>query len=237
MLRGDGAGPPQGRSKAPRPPRTCFKWTDEAAMERMMSTFDPYEILGLARSATAQAVKSAYRQKVQLVHPDRGGSPEDFILVVRAFDLLSDPDARRLFDEAGIVDDDGVRNYRREVAIILADMFDTAVETAIATGLGLDNVNFIAQMSVAVESGLLDAKKKLSRTDREIVALQGLRNRIRRTDTDRNLFADRLDAQIGNKTGQHQQIKHRVAILETALLELGNYQSEVELLAALEADA
>jgi curved DNA-binding protein CbpA len=202
-----------------------------------MSTFDPYEILGLAPGATQQAVKAAYRQKVQLAHPDRGGDPEDFILVVRAFDLLSDPDARRLFDEAGIVDDDGVRNYRKEVAIILADMFDTAVETAIATGLGLDNVNFISQMSVAVESGLLDAKKRLSRTERDILALQGLRNRIRRNDDDRNLFAERLDAQITSKTGQHLQIKHRVAILETALLELGNYQSEIELLAALEADA
>lgn len=202
-----------------------------------MSMFDPYEILGLSPGATQQAVKAAYRQKVQLAHPDRGGDPEDFILVVRAFDLLSDPDARRLFDEAGIVDDDGVRNYRKEVGVILADMFDTAVETAIATGLGLDNVNFISQMSVAVESGLLDAKKRLSRTDREILALQGLRNRIRRNDDDRNLFAERLDAQITAKTAQHLQIKHRVAILETALLELGNYQSEIELLAALEAEA
>jgi curved DNA-binding protein CbpA len=202
-----------------------------------MNRFDPYEILGIARAATAAAVKAAYRQKVQHVHPDRGGDPEDFILVVRAFDLLSDPDSRRLFDETGIIDDDGVRNYRREVAHILADMFDTAVETAIATGLGLDTVNFIDQMAVAVETGLDDARVQLARTDREIGSLQGLRARIRRTDFDRNLFAERLDTQITSKTTQRTQIKHRVAMLETALLELGNYESEIELIAALEAEA
>ena len=202
-----------------------------------MNRFDPYEILGIARAASAAAIKVAYRQRVQQVHPDRGGNPEDFILVVRAFDLLSDPDSRRLFDETGIIDDDGVRNYRREVGQILADMFDTAVETAIATGLGLDSVNFIDQMAVAVETGLDDARVQLNRTDIEIGSLQALRNRIRRTDFDRNLFAERLDAQISTKTTLRTQIKHRVAMLETALLELGNYQSEIELIAALEAEA
>ncbi len=201
-----------------------------------MQRFDPYDILGLNRSASAPAIKSAYRLKVQSVHPDRGGDPEAFILVVRAFGLLSDPDARRLFDETGIVDDEGVKGYRREVATILVDMFDAAVETAVATGLDLDRVDFIAQMSVAVETGLGDARLALSRVDREISALQGLRSRIRRTDLDRNLFAERLDAQIALKTEQHAGLKRRAGMLETALLELGNYQSETELIAALEAE-
>ena len=38
-------------------------------------------------------------------------------------------------------------------------------------------------------------------------------------------------------TGDHATIKRRVAMLETALAELGNYESETELIAALEADA
>jgi curved DNA-binding protein CbpA len=201
-----------------------------------MTRFDPYEILGLARSAPAVAVKTAYRQKVQVAHPDRGGDPDAFILIVRAFGLLSDPDTRRLYDETGIVDDDGVKSYRREVTLILTDMFDAAVETAVATGLSLESVNFIGQMSAAVETGLGDARIKLRRVDKEIGALQSLRSRIRRNDSDRNLFAERLDAQIASKTEQHAQLKRRGAMLETALVELGNYQSETELIAALEAE-
>ncbi|MBK8084996.1 MAG: DnaJ domain-containing protein [Devosia sp.] len=202
-----------------------------------MEAFDPYSVLGIGRTAPAADIKFAYRRQVQSAHPDRGGDPAHFILVVRAFGLLSDPDARRLYDETGIVDDEAVRGYRREVTVILADMFDAAVATAVATGLRLESVDFVTQMASAVETGLAEARLKLARTDREISALQALRARIRRTDSDRNLFVERLDTQVAEKATQHLAIKRRVAMLETALAELGNYQSETELIAALEAEA
>jgi len=202
-----------------------------------MSSFDPYLILQIGRTAQPAEIKLAYRRKVQVAHPDRGGDAGDFVLVVKAFGLLSDPDARRLFDETGIIDDEAVQGYRREVAVILADMFDAAVATAVATGLKLEAVDFIKQMAAAVEAGLAEARVKLRRIDGEIGALQGLRSRIKRTDADRNLFVERLDAQVATKAGEHLTIKRRVAMLETALAELGNYASETELIAALEADA
>lgn len=201
-----------------------------------MTTYDPYDVLGVARSAASTEIKLAYRRKVQVAHPDRGGDPEAFMLVVRAFGLLSDPDSRRLFDETGIIDEEAVKGYRRDVAAILADMFDAAVETAIATRLKLESVDFIAQMSTAVTAGLREARQSLVRIDGEIAALQALRSRIRRTDDDRNLFAERLDAQVKAKTGDHHTVRRRVAMLETALAELGNYESEIELIAALEAE-
>jgi curved DNA-binding protein CbpA len=204
---------------------------------RLMSDFDPYLILEVGRAAPAGEIKLAYRRKVQVAHPDRGGDAEAFMLVVKAFGLLSDPDARRLFDETGIIDDEAVKGYRREVAVILADMFDAAVATAVATGLKLEQVDFIKQMTAAVETGLAEARVKLRRIDAEIGALQGLRSRIRRTDADRNLFAERLDTQVGAKTAEHLTIKRRVAMLEMALAELGNYASETELIAALEVEA
>ena len=202
-----------------------------------MMNFDPYLILGIGRAAPAADIKLAYRKKVQGTHPDRGGDPDAFILVVRAFGLLHHPDSRRLYDETGIVDDEAVKGYRREVTTILADMFDAAVETAIATGLRLESVDFVGQMAAAVETGLVDARGKLVRIDREISALQALRARIRRTDSDRNLFVERLDAQVVGKTTQHASLKRRCAMLETALAELGNYENEIELIAALAAEA
>lgn len=200
-----------------------------------MDKFDPYRQLGLTRAATPAAIKAAYRQKVQSAHPDRGGAPDEFIAIVKAFGLLSDPQARKLYDEAGIIDDDGVRKYRRDVATILADMFDAAVETAVATGLKLDRVNFVEQMKVAVEAGLADARGGLARSDRDIDGLLGLRQRIRRDDGAENLFVTRLDAQIEARTAEHAQIRRRMLLLETAIVELGNYRSEVELISALEA--
>lgn len=200
-----------------------------------MEKFDPYALLGVTRAASYAAIKTAYRQRVQSAHPDRGGDPEEFIAVVRAFGLLSDPDARRLYDEAGIVDEDGVRNYRRDVATILADMFDAAVEAAVATGLRLHGVDFISQMTAAVRTGLADAGEAQTRIEGEIAALESLRNRIRRNGEGHNLFAERIETQISAKAAQNSALRRRMLVLDTAVVELGNYDSEVELIAALEA--
>lgn len=200
-----------------------------------MTQFDPYLLLGIGRDATVISIKAAYRQRVQTAHPDRGGDPEAFIAIVKAFGLLSDPEARRLYDDAGIVDEDAVKTFRRDVTQILLNMFDAAVETASTTGLDLGKVDFVAQMSAAVKSSLGDAKISLRRAERDAEALAGLKTRIRRRDDGRNIFAERLDAQIGTKMEQQGQIRRRVALLETAIVELDNYNSEVELMAALEA--
>jgi curved DNA-binding protein CbpA len=197
--------------------------------------FDPYKILSVPRSATAAAIKAAYRAAVQSAHPDRGGDPENFIRIVKAFDLLSDPEARRLYDETGDVDENAVASFRRDVIKILADMFDAAVSTAVATGLDLGKVDFVQQMTSAVRAGLVEARNGQNRADRDIAALGKLRQRIKRADAGQNLFAERLEAQISARTDQQVQAKRRVLLLETAVVELGNYRSEIELISALEA--
>jgi DnaJ-class molecular chaperone len=75
-----------------------------------VSLKDPYEILGVARTATADEVRSAYRKLAKKLHPDLNPgdkSAEDkFKEVTGAYDLLSDADKRRRFD-AGEIDASG----------------------------------------------------------------------------------------------------------------------------------
>lgn len=199
-----------------------------------MTKFDPYKILGVGRSAASGAIKAAYRRRVQVAHPDRGGSQDEFVIIVKAFGLLSDPDARRLYDETGLVDDDGIRHYRTDVTTILADMFDAAVASAMQAGLKLAAVNFVALMRASVEKNAAETAALSRQMEGEIAALDQLRGRITRNDNNSNLFVERLDAQIKRKSEQHAAIRRRGFILETAIVELGNYQSEVELISALQ---
>lgn len=199
-----------------------------------MHPFDPYLILGVTRGAGPAAIKAAYRRRVHVVHPDRGGDAADFIGVVKAFGVLSNPEAKRLFDETGRIDEQDARNYQNEVAVLLADMFDTAVRTAVDLRLSLGAVNFIAQMGTAVRSNASEAEKNAKRLDTDIEALIALRSRIRRSDGSPNMFVERLNGQIAKKTEEYAAIRRRVALLGTALTELENYRDEVELISALE---
>lgn len=70
-----------------------------------MAKRDYYEILGLARSCSAEDIKRAYRQMALKYHPDRNpGSKEAeerFKEAAEAYSVLADPEKRGVYDRFG----------------------------------------------------------------------------------------------------------------------------------------
>ena len=59
-----------------------------------------YQALGVDPNADFAAIRKAYRLKALECHPDWGGSHERILVVNEAWEILSDPDLRRRYDEA-----------------------------------------------------------------------------------------------------------------------------------------
>lgn len=76
----------------------------------MRTTRDLYELLGLPREASQDDIRKAHRKLVRRYHPD--ANPEDpqaeerFKEIQQAYEVLSDPEKRREYDE-------GLRTYSR----------------------------------------------------------------------------------------------------------------------------
>lgn len=49
---------------------------------------DPYRVLDVSRNSTEEQIQESYREKVKEVHPDAGGSVEDFRKVQKAYEIL-----------------------------------------------------------------------------------------------------------------------------------------------------
>lgn len=55
---------------------------------------DLYELLGVARDASEDDLKRAYRRQARAHHPDAGGDEETFKRITHAYQVLSDPQRR-----------------------------------------------------------------------------------------------------------------------------------------------
>lgn len=147
---------------------------------------DPYKTLGVAKDATADQIRSAYRKLAKKHHPDLNpgnkASEERFKAVSSANDLLSDPEKRARFDR-GEIDGAGEprpehRSYRSyaeapaggryrqaddaDMGDIFADLFTHAREQSNRPMRGRDQVYTLTVDFVDAING---AQKRLSLPD------------------------------------------------------------------------
>jgi DnaJ family protein A protein 2 len=75
-----------------------------------------YETLELEKGVDAKAIKKSYFRLSKLHHPDRGGDEHKFKEISAAYEILSDPEKRKAYDQYGLegVDDEGSAAARGE---------------------------------------------------------------------------------------------------------------------------
>ncbi len=79
---------------------------------------DYYEVLGVSKNADAAAIKRAYRKLAKKYHPDTNegnkAADEKFKEATEAYEVLNDPEKRKMYDQFGMAAFDGSRGNGAE---------------------------------------------------------------------------------------------------------------------------
>ena len=115
---------------------------------------DHYETLGVARNATQDEIKRAYRSLARRLHPDANRddpqAAERFKAISHAYDVLSDPDKRQRYDMFG--DERAQAGFGGFGG--LSDIFDaffTGVSGATRTGGSTRGSDVLAEVELTLE--------------------------------------------------------------------------------------
>lgn len=129
---------------------------------------DYYELLGVARDATENEIKRAFRQLARELHPDVSEAPdadERFREVVEAYEVLSKTETRDLYDRYGHA---GLRSGGFQPGHTdfgnLADLFSAFFgEEILLGGRGRSGRARGADLAATVEIDLIEAARGVSR--------------------------------------------------------------------------
>jgi len=134
---------------------------------RSADTTKFYKLLEIDKSASVAEVKRAYRKLALKHHPDRGGDPEKFKQISRAYEVLSDPQKRSNYDRSGEEGLDGPDD--------VGDIFQTFFGPHASTREKRRKTKDVVQpLTVTLEQLYSGANKKMAITRQVIDRQQGV---------------------------------------------------------------
>lgn len=187
---------------------------------------NPYEILGVRPDATQADIKTAYRSLSKEYHPDRNkDDPEasrKFYEVQEAYDLLSDPERRKRYDETGSVGEQ-YKTTEAEIEATIIQLFSSVVNG----GEDLSRVNFPVVMTQMLKTSRRQIRANIKSLNEQLFKMLMVRKRVKKKGEGKNILLAWLDDRVSSLEYQIKAQENALDISMQAEERMKDYEFEV----------
>ncbi len=184
---------------------------------------DPYEILGIGRDATPEEIQAAYRNKARQVHPDNGGSTEEFMQVKTASMVLLDPKSRAQYDRTGRIDEAVADNRQARIMELIAKFFIDSIEACDEPGAPMmEQVDIVQAARTHFGNQIVEGNKHAHRLERRVHKFKKALKRLKSKD-EKDIIRAMLVSQQNTISGLIVKTREDVSMFKDALKILDGY--------------
>ncbi len=183
-----------------------------------------YDILEVKKSSKKDKIKSSYRSKSKIHHPDKGGKPEEFHLITTAYKILMDDDKRSRYDAGENVDDilKAAISDEQKAQNLLMQMF-----CGIIVNADIKKQNIIKLMRNNLESGIGEVELAMKNEKSKIKKFEEAIKRLKILKGN-NIFKDSVMSQIDTISRVISHYESKKKEFTDALNILKNFDYEFE---------
>lgn len=181
---------------------------------------DPYELFEISREADSDEIKKRYRLLSKLYHPDTpNGDAEKFKEIASAWEILSDPEKKKMYDELGYVADK--EKMHKKAQELVHQVFSTLVGQY---GMeGILSLDVMHELKSLMDMGIQEVDKKVMEAKQNIASTQKVLAKFKFKD-DHNPIKDMLDNTIHKHETTIKQMKGETVIAKLTYDLLKNYE-------------
>ena len=179
-----------------------------------------YDILGVAKDATPDQIREAFKKLARQHHPDMGGNEADFKDVQKAYEVLSDPQKKAQYDLTG--DFSKKPDVLSQAKAMIGNIFMRVIESEVRGDL-------VAHVRVSINQNITSAtadQKKLRKKIRKLTKYKGRvakKNKTNGDSQDTNMYDSVLSSALNNLNHTDQTITEALKTFHKAVEILNDY--------------
>lgn len=187
---------------------------------------DLYHVLGVPRTATAAVITKAYRKRAAKLHPDRNpgddAARDQYVRVVFAYEVLSDPIRRERYDQTGNVDSVRTTEDGEFLAHVMPLILGAIAQAETIHG-GVERVDIIAQARDRLTGERRKTRADVAKLNQAVKAVRTAAGRLSVSEG-ANLLSEAMGTHVREIEAEIDRLNSIEARIDRAIATLLRYR-------------